>query len=77
MALPSRRLILPRSTARGKGLTNRLLGCCMLTRRWKDGVERLRTVWVLARAFEDEARTKPTQPWNSFLVNADVFTRRD
>jgi hypothetical protein len=48
--------------------------------RWArdaDGVERLHTVWVLARAFEDEARTKPTQAWNSFLVNADVFTRQD
>ena len=40
-----------------------------------DGVDRVHTIWVLARAFEDEARTKPTQPWNSFLVNSDVFTR--
>lgn len=35
----------------------------------------LHTVWVLARAFEDAARTKPTQPWNTFLVNADRFER--
>jgi hypothetical protein len=40
-----------------------------------DGVERLHTLWVLAREFEDEARTKPTQAWNTFLVNADVFER--
>ena len=36
----------------------------------------LHTVWVLARAYEDAARTKPTQPWNTFLVNADRFERR-
>ena len=35
----------------------------------------LHTVWVLARAFEDAARTKPTQPWNTFLVNADRFVK--
>ena len=40
-----------------------------------DGVDRLHSLWVLARAFEDEARTKPTQVWNSFLVNSDVFVR--
>lgn len=35
----------------------------------------LHTVWVLARAFEDAEHTKPTQPWNTFLVNADRFER--
>ena len=40
-----------------------------------DGVDRLHTIWVLSRAFEDEARTKPTQVWNSFIVNSDVFAR--
>ena len=35
----------------------------------------LHTVWVLARAFEDAERTKPTQPWNTFLVNADRFVK--
>lgn len=35
----------------------------------------LHTVWVLARQFEDAERTKPTQPWNAFLVNADRFTK--
>ena len=35
----------------------------------------LHTVWVLARAFEDAACTKPTQPWNTFLVNADRFVK--
>lgn len=44
------------------------------TGRLEDGV--LHTVWVLARAFEDAERTKPTQPWNTFLVNADRFVRR-
>ena len=35
----------------------------------------LHTLWVLARQHEDAARTKPTQPWNTFLVNADRFTK--
>ncbi len=35
----------------------------------------LHTVWVLARAFEDAEFSKPTQPWNSFLVNSDRFVR--
>lgn len=37
----------------------------------------LHTVWVLARAFEDAERTKPTQPWNTFLTNSDRFVRRE
>jgi hypothetical protein len=45
--------------------------------RDSDGSERLHTVWLLARQFEDEARTKPTQVWNTFLSNADVFRRID
>jgi len=39
--------------------------------------ERLHTVWILARQFEDAARTKPTQVWNTFITNSDVFERRD
>ncbi len=39
------------------------------------GVDRIHTMWILARQFEDEAMTKPTQPWNTFLTNSDVFTR--
>ena len=42
--------------------------------RVHDGV--LHTVWILAREFEDAERTKPTQPWNTFLVNADRFEKR-
>lgn len=44
------------------------------TGRLHDGV--LHTVWVLAREFEDAQRTKPTQPWNAFIVNADRFVKR-
>lgn len=44
------------------------------TGRLHDGV--LHTVWVLAREFEDAERTRPTQPWNTFMVNADRFARR-
>ncbi len=40
-----------------------------------DGVERLHTLWILARQYEDEAKSKPTQPWNSFLTNSDVFEK--
>ena len=41
------------------------------------GVERLHTVWILARQFEDAARTKPTQVWNTFVTNSDVFEKRN
>ena len=33
----------------------------------------LHTQWILARQFEDSDQTNPTQPWNTFLTNADVF----
>ena len=42
-----------------------------------DGQPVLHTMWVLARQFEDEARTKPTQTWNAFLTNSDVFRRAE
>jgi Avidin family len=44
--------------------------------RGADGTERLHTVWILARQYEDDARTKPTHLWNSFVTNSDVFERR-
>ena len=34
----------------------------------------LHTVWTLAREFQDSEGTNPTQAWNAFLTNADVFT---
>lgn len=37
----------------------------------------LHTVWVLARAYEDAEQRKPTQPWNTFLFNADRFVKLD
>lgn len=37
--------------------------------------ETIHTLWVLSRQFEDEARQKPTGAWNTFLTNADVFSR--
>jgi hypothetical protein len=40
-----------------------------------DGAPALHTMWILARAFEDAEHSRPTQAWNSFLVNADVFRR--
>ncbi len=45
--------------------------------RSADGVERLHTVWILARQYEDEARAKPTHVWNAFITNADVFEKHD
>jgi hypothetical protein len=36
----------------------------------------LHTLWTLSRQFEDEAKAKPTQAWNSFITNSDVFERR-
>ena len=44
------------------------------TGRLQDGV--LHTVWVLAREFEDAERTRPTQAWNTFIVNSDRFVKR-
>jgi hypothetical protein len=44
--------------------------------RGADGTERLHTMWILARQYEDEAKSKPTQAWNSFITNSDVFERR-
>ena len=41
----------------------------------REGEDQIHTLWVLTRQFEDQQRTKPTQVWNSFLTNADVFTR--
>jgi hypothetical protein len=40
-----------------------------------DGTEILHTIWVLARQWENEERTRPTGVWNAFLTNADVFRR--
>lgn len=41
----------------------------------ENGDQQIHTLWVLTRQFEDEARSKPTQVWNSFLINTDIFTR--
>ncbi|MFN3237814.1 MAG: avidin/streptavidin family protein [Pseudomonadales bacterium] len=35
------------------------------------------TMWVLARRWENEERTRETGSWNAFLTNADVFHRED
>jgi len=42
-----------------------------------DGREVIHTVWVLARRWENEERTRPTGLWNAFLTNADVFHRHE
>ena len=34
----------------------------------------IHTLWILAREFEDAEQRKPTQVWNTFLTNTDVFT---
>ncbi|MBL6691362.1 MAG: hypothetical protein ISP91_13310 [Pseudomonadales bacterium] len=38
-------------------------------------IKAIHTVWVLVRRWENEARTRETGAWNSFLTNSDVFTR--
>jgi hypothetical protein len=46
--------------------------------RWEsgsDGIQRIHTTWILSRQFEDNEMQKPTQVWNTFLTNGDVFTR--
>ena len=40
-----------------------------------NGRDTLHAMWVLARQFEDEARSKPTQVWNTFMINVDIFVR--
>ncbi len=40
-----------------------------------DGRDSIHAMWVLARQFEDEARSRPTQVWNSFMTNVDIFVR--
>jgi hypothetical protein len=46
--------------------------------RWesgRDGIQRIHTTWILSRQFEDSEMQKPTQVWNTFITNGDVFTR--
>ena len=40
-----------------------------------NGRDTIHAMWVLARQFEDEARSKPTQVWNTFMTNMDTFVR--
>lgn len=35
----------------------------------------IHTMWILARRWENEERSKETGAWNAFLTNADVFHR--
>ena len=37
----------------------------------------IHTLWVLTRTYSDDEHTRKTQPWNSFIVNSDVFHRMD
>lgn len=40
-----------------------------------DGRDTIHAMWVLARQFEDETLSKPTQVWNTFMTNVDIFVR--
>lgn len=40
-----------------------------------DGREVIHTLWVLARRWENEERTRSTGMWNAFITNSDVFHR--
>ena len=42
----------------------------------ESGRETLHTVWVLARQYEDVKGFRPTEAWNAFLTNADVWERQ-
>lgn len=35
----------------------------------------MHTLWVLTRQYADDEKTRATQPWNSFIVNSDIFAR--
>jgi hypothetical protein len=54
------------------GVRNGELLSLLVDFRTADG-KVLHTQWILARQFEDSDQTNPTQPWNTFLTNADVF----
>lgn len=41
----------------------------------ENGRDMIHAMWVLARQFEDEARSKPTEAWNTFMTNVDIFVR--
>lgn len=48
--------------------------------RWEnspDGIQQIHTTWILSRQFEDSEMQKPTQVWNTFLTNGDIFTRTE
>jgi len=45
--------------------------------RGANGIDRVHTIWTLARQYEDPSRSKPTHVWNTFITNADVFERRE
>ena len=45
--------------------------------RADDNVIAIHTLWILARRWEDEQRTRETGAWNAFLTNADVFRRTE
>ena len=40
-----------------------------------NGRDTIHAMWVLARQFEDEALSKPTEVWNTFMTNVDSFVR--
>lgn len=40
-----------------------------------EGETKIHTIWILARNFSDPEGTVPTELWNTFLINHDVFTR--
>ena len=40
-----------------------------------NGRDTIHAMWVLARQFEDEAHTKATEVWNTFMTNVDTFVR--
>ena len=42
----------------------------------ENGDETLHTMWVLARQYEDVKGFRPTEAWNAFLTNADIWVRQ-
>ncbi len=41
-----------------------------------NGRDTIHALWILARQFEDESRSKPTEIWNTFMTNVDSFVRQ-
>jgi hypothetical protein len=58
-----------------KGIWTNQNGSILIFEEVENGLRKIHTTWILSRQFEDSEREKPTQAWNTFLINSDVFVQ--